>query len=112
MNRRVTGKGFSPKDCEDAWHLINIIFSGGQSKSNTPKLGLGQLNDEERRKRPNFDPFKSTGQCKGVQVKAVEDWVANKNYDNAYLTESAGLVNFQGWRKKDCLFIAELDTMG
>ena len=112
VNRRATC-GFSQKDCEDAWHLINIIFSGGQNKSNINKKKSLQLNDGERKWRPNFDSFKSPGQqCKGVQVKALEDWVANKNYDNAYLTETGGLAHFQGWRKKDCLFIAELDTMG
>ena len=46
--------------------------------------------------------------CMGVQSKVVDDFVGNGG-DTEYLIDKVKLNNFQGWRHRDCLFVAELD---
>jgi len=119
LARRAEGEVFTEENARLAIDLINDIYSyDPRVQTNKRKRGQEQQPQQEQEQnqivgsngKAQFPPLTCKGLCQGVQLKCVEDYHAEEDRDKDYLTKKANLNFFRGWRDKDCLFTAELDS--
>lgn len=83
LKKRNAGEGLTRLDRANAVDRINELF-------------------------PAMPPLKAKLECKGVQHKRLDEYVANVHCDKEYLS-TLPINNFRGWRHKDCQLYAEIE---